>query len=72
MSERIDVHLDEKRCRLYGICVSVLPEVFETPPGNSAAVLLRSSVGENEREDLEEAVRYCPAQAISMQAVSGA
>ena len=65
MSERLAVQLDPTRCKSYGICVSVLPDVFDTPAGSAVAVLLRDTVDADERADLEEAVRNCPAQAIS-------
>lgn len=66
MSDQLTVTLDTKRCKSYGICVGILPEVFDTPPGAPVAVLLRDTVDADEREDLEEAIRACPAQAIAM------
>jgi ferredoxin len=60
------VQLDTARCRSYGVCVSILPDVFDTPSGVPTAVLLRENVDADEREDLEEAARACPAQAISI------
>jgi ferredoxin len=66
VSDKVTVHLDTTRCKSYGVCVSVLPDVFDTPPGAPTAVLLRENVDADEREDLEEAVRACPAQAISI------
>jgi ferredoxin len=62
----LTVHLDTTRCRSYGVCVSILPDVFDTPSGVPTAVLLRENVDADEREDLEEAARACPAQAISI------
>jgi len=58
------VGLDEVRCRGYGICVSILPDVFDLPSGAKVAVLLKNEVDADDVEDLEEAVRSCPAQAI--------
>lgn len=66
MSDRITVQLDTSRCMAYGVCVGMLPDVFDIPPGSSIAVLLRESVDDDEREDLEEAVRGCPAQALAI------
>lgn len=54
------------RCKAYGVCVSVLPEVFDIRPGSPTAVLLRDAADAEERADLEEAVRNCPAQALSI------
>jgi ferredoxin len=64
MSDETVVRLDEVRCRSYGICVSILPEVFDLPPDAKTAILLRHKVDADDVEDLEEAVRACPAQAI--------
>ena len=70
MSDQIGVQLDTSRCRSYGVCLSILPDVFDTPPGSPTAVLLRSEVSPDDQEDLEEAIRNCPAQAISMRETS--
>jgi ferredoxin len=66
VSDNLSVSLDGTRCKSYGICVSVMPDVFDTPPGSPTAVLLRDAVDADEREDLEEAARACPAQAIAL------
>ena len=63
-SDETVVRLDEVRCRSYGICVSILPDVFDLPPDAKSAVLLRHEVDPDDVEDLQEAVRACPAQAI--------
>lgn len=42
-----------------------MPEVFETPPGSPVAVLKVHAVDASEEEDLDEAIRYCPAQALA-------
>jgi len=64
MSDETVVRLDQHRCRSYGICVSILPDVFDLPPDAKSAVLLRHEVDPDDVEDLQEAVRSCPAQAI--------
>jgi ferredoxin len=64
MSDETVVRLDQVRCRSYGICVSILPDVFDLPPDAKSAVLLRHEVDPDDVEDLEEAIRSCPAQAI--------
>jgi ferredoxin len=65
-ADRIEVRLDTNRCSAYGVCVSIMPDAFDTPPGSVVAVLLRDRVEASEREDLEEAVRACPAQALAI------
>ena len=66
MSGKLEVRLDTKLCSSYGVCVTILPDVFDTPPGSPVAVLLRDRVDDSERDDVEEAVRSCPAQAIAV------
>jgi ferredoxin len=66
VNDKLTVHLDTGRCQSYGVCVSILPDVFDTPSGAPTAVLLRENVDADEREELEEAARACPAQAISI------
>jgi ferredoxin len=65
-ADQVEVLLDTKLCSAYGVCVSIMPDVFDTPPASVVAVLLRDRVGADEREDLEEAVRACPAQALKI------
>jgi ferredoxin len=66
VSEQVEVLLDTTRCKSYGICVSILPDVFDTPAGSPTAVLLQRHVEPDDLEELEEAVRACPAQAIAV------
>ncbi|QYN33515.1 ferredoxin [Pseudonocardia sp. DSM 110487] len=66
MSDRSEVLLDTDRCQAYGICVGILPDVIATPPGSPVAVLLGTHVDASDREDLAEAVRVCPAQALQI------
>ena len=70
MSDGATVKLDEGLCRAYGICVSILPDVFDIPAGGRTATLLRSDVDADDVEDLEEAARACPARAISLASAS--
>lgn len=60
------VHLDTSRCRAYGICVGVAPDVFDLPKGSPAAVLSRDVIGEADLDDVEEAVEVCPAMALKL------
>jgi ferredoxin len=70
MTEKVRVVVDGSRCQAYGVCVTIHPEVFDVPPGQPAAVVLRDVVDAEDREDVEEAARACPAQAISLRPVS--
>ncbi|WP_323101297.1 ferredoxin [Intrasporangium sp. YIM S08009] len=60
------VLLDQGLCRAYGLCVTVHPEVFALPPGSPVAVVVRDIVDDDDLADVREAVRACPAQAISL------
>jgi ferredoxin len=63
---QVEVLLDAKVCNGYGVCVTIMPDVFDTPAGSPVAVLLRDRVEADERNDLEEAIRACPAQALAL------
>ena len=63
---RLEVTLDGTKCQGYGLCLGIAPDVFDIPTGSPVAVLLRLRASEDERAKLEEAVRSCPAQAISL------
>lgn len=60
------VVLDQGKCRAYGLCVTAHPEVFMLPSGSPVAVVIRDVVGSDDLDDVQEAVRVCPAQAISI------
>ncbi|WP_213571445.1 ferredoxin [Rhodococcus sp. USK13] len=63
------VFVDASKCQLYGICVVTQPDVFDIPTDNSALTILRATVGDDEIDDVEDAVRSCPAQALSLKRV---
>jgi ferredoxin len=67
---KVEVLLDSSLCSTYGICVTIMPEVFDTPPGSPVVVLLRDRVEAHERDELEEAIRACPAQALALRETS--
>lgn len=69
---RYTVEVDTARCQAYGICVAIQPDVFDVPAGSAAAILLRDVIDEADREDVEEAVRSCPAQAIILRSAVSA
>lgn len=66
MTGQVEILLDTKLCNSYGVCVTIMPDVFDTPAGSPIAVLLRDRVEADERNDLEEAIRACPAQALAL------
>lgn len=66
MSDEKVVDLDAKRCKAYGICTGIAPDVFDIPPGSPIAIVLREVIEAEDEMDVEETVRACPAQAISI------
>lgn len=58
------VTVDPGRCTAYGICVGIHPDVFAIPDGSSFAVVTREVLTDDDLEDVQEAVRACPAQAL--------
>ena len=63
---RTRVAVDATRCQAYGLCVGINPDVFDVPPGSPVAILLRNVVDDRDLEDVLEAARACPAQAITV------
>lgn len=62
----IRIILDTNKCQAYGLCVGIAPDFFDVPAGSPIAVLLAETADDDDRDDLEEAVRNCPAQAIAL------
>ncbi len=60
------VVIDPTRCTGYGICVGIHPEVFLVPEGSPVAVVIQDVVGDDDLEDVQEAVRACPSQALTL------
>ncbi len=59
------VVVDFDRCASNAVCMSLLPEIFEVRDDGYLYVL-DEHPPESMREQLEEAVRSCPTQAISL------
>jgi len=60
------VVVDLNRCEANGLCMGVAPEVFDLTDDDEL-ILLQEHPDESEREHVEEAVRQCPRQAISIE-----
>jgi ferredoxin len=60
------VVVDFDRCQSNAVCMDVAPEVFEVRDDNFLYILQEEPPDEL-RPKLEEAVRRCPTQAISLQ-----
>jgi ferredoxin len=59
------VVVDFDKCKSNALCMAAAPEVFEVRDDNFLYVL-QEEPGEALRAKVEEAVRVCPTQAISL------
>jgi ferredoxin len=59
------VVVDAQLCETNSICMGLAPEVFEVGEDDTVTVLLENPP-ESMRKDVENAVRLCPRQAISL------
>lgn len=53
-------------CQGYGNCVGSAPEVFDIDD-DGVVVILKESISEEERPRIEEAVRSCPVNALTIE-----
>ena len=63
MTKKIEV--DWGLCESNGVCMGIIPEVFRLEDDDTLTVLQDEVTPENE-EQVREAVRQCPRQAISI------
>ena len=61
----MQVLCDFDKCTGLGLCESLAPDFFEVQDDGSLMVL-RETFDEAERSSLEEAVRSCPTEALSL------
>ncbi len=59
------VVVDFDRCESNAVCMGIAPEVFEVRDDDYLYILIEEP-GEELRPKIEEAVRLCPKQAISI------
>ena len=60
------VVVDFDLCEANAVCMGVCPEIFRVEEDDTLTILMESPP-ENLRAKLEESVRLCPRQAISIQ-----
>jgi ferredoxin len=65
VSWRVVVDLD--RCQGYANCVVAAPEIFDIDEATGTAILLQEAPDETLLSAVEDAVRQCPAEAISLE-----
>ena len=58
--------VDFDKCDSNGVCCGVAPDLFELDDQNFL-VIKQEEPGEDQRASLEEAVRGCPTEAISIE-----
>lgn len=58
--------LDLDTCQGYANCVMVAPEVFDINEETGVAVLLQETPDDSQLAAVEEAVRQCPTESISI------
>jgi ferredoxin len=63
VNSTVRVVVDRSRCSGIGICESIAPEYFEVD-SDGTNVQRRDVVADGDLEDVEEAVRSCPAAAL--------
>lgn len=59
------IHVDFEICESNAVCMGIIPEVFDLDDQDYLHVLQEEVTPENE-EQVREAVRQCPRQAISI------
>jgi ferredoxin len=62
----VRVVVDHNKCTGLGLCESIAPDFFEVQEDGSLE-LLASEASEEHRSELEEAVRSCPTEALSLE-----
>lgn len=66
MSGSFEVLLDMDLCQGYANCVMAAPAIFDIDDAAGTAILLEPHPPDDQRDAAEEAVRNCPAEAISV------
>ncbi len=59
------IAVDFDRCQSNALCMSAAPDIFEVRDDGYLYILVEEP-GEDRRAAVEEAVRLCPTQAISL------
>jgi ferredoxin len=60
------LNADAAACEGYGNCVASAPDAFDIDD-DGVVVVLRDTITEHERERIEESVRSCPVDALSIE-----
>lgn len=60
------VVVDYSLCETNARCVKVAPEVFRLDEDDDRMIIVNQRPGEELRDRVEQAVRFCPRQALSI------
>jgi ferredoxin len=62
----MNVTADLELCQGHQMCQLEAPTVFGLDPGEDQVVLLDENPPDSERENVQRAVKYCPAMALAV------
>ncbi len=60
------VSLDATQCQAYGNCMVTAPDVFDLGDDDAVVTVLQENPPEERRADVQEAVRSCPVEALTL------
>ncbi len=60
------VTADTTKCQAYGNCMVSAPDVFDLEDDAAHVTILEEHPPEERRHDVEEAVRSCPVEALTL------
>ena len=63
------VVVDDMLCEGNAMCLDVAPDVFDLSD-DDVAIVLQEELSEDRRAEVEQAVQYCPKQALSITAIT--
>jgi ferredoxin len=61
------VVLDPQNCQAYANCLLTAPDVFDLDEEKGVAIIKQEHPAEELRSEVEEAVRSCPVQALTLE-----
>jgi ferredoxin len=62
----VKVHVDPERCQGHTLCAMIAPKVFQLDEIDGHSSPLSEDVPADQEEQVREAVRSCPEQAIAI------
>lgn len=62
------VRADQRKCQAYANCVLAAPDVFDLDDASGKVIVVVETPADERRAAVQEAVRNCPTQAITLDA----